>query len=150
MPRHKNPSYRLHKATGQAVVTLDGRDVYLGRHGTPGSKAEYDRIIAEWLAGGRGRPGHAPGDLTVSELILAYLRFADGYYRDPDGAPTCEPDCVRDAMKPLRRLYGHTEAARFGPLALKAVRQTLVDGKLCRTTINARVGRIKRMFRWCG
>ena len=32
MPRLKNkvPSYRLHKATGQAVVTLNGRDIYLG------------------------------------------------------------------------------------------------------------------------
>ena len=30
----KVPSYRLHKPTGQAVVRLDGRDVYLGKHGT--------------------------------------------------------------------------------------------------------------------
>ena len=45
VPRHKNPTYRLHKATGQAVVTLGGRDIYLGRHGTPESQAEYDRIL---------------------------------------------------------------------------------------------------------
>ena len=34
MPKLKNkvPSYRLHKATGQAVVTLNGRDIYLGAH----------------------------------------------------------------------------------------------------------------------
>ena len=36
------PSYRLHKPSGQAVVTLDGRDFYLGAYGTPASKAEYD------------------------------------------------------------------------------------------------------------
>ncbi len=28
------PSYRLHKATGQAVVTLSGRFIYLGPHAT--------------------------------------------------------------------------------------------------------------------
>ena len=39
------PTYRLHKASGRAVVTLPvaglsrGRDVFLGRHGTPGPDA---------------------------------------------------------------------------------------------------------------
>jgi hypothetical protein len=28
------PSYRKHKATGQAVVTLSGQDVYLGQFNT--------------------------------------------------------------------------------------------------------------------
>ncbi len=30
----KLPKYRLHKRTGLAVVTLSGRDVYLGKHET--------------------------------------------------------------------------------------------------------------------
>jgi len=44
------PSYRLHKARGLAVVTLNGRDVYLGPYGSVESKAAYDRTVAEWLA----------------------------------------------------------------------------------------------------
>ena len=28
------PSYRHHKPTGQAVVTLNGRDIYLGKYHT--------------------------------------------------------------------------------------------------------------------
>ena len=58
MPRltTKLPSYRHHKSDGRAVVTLDGRDVYLGKYGTPESRAEYDRVVAEWLAAGRSRP----------------------------------------------------------------------------------------------
>src|SRR5262249_23440196 len=47
------PSYRLHKPTGLAVVSIGGRDVYLGKHESSESRAEYDRIIAEWLATGR-------------------------------------------------------------------------------------------------
>jgi len=41
------PSYRLHRPSGQAVVTLDGRDHYLGKHGSRGSRAEYDRLVSE-------------------------------------------------------------------------------------------------------
>lgn len=51
-PQRRIPSYRLHKPTGQAVVTLDGRDVYLGRHGTPKSREAFDRLTAQWLANG--------------------------------------------------------------------------------------------------
>ena len=43
------PSYRRHRASGQAVVTLNGVDHYLGPYGTEASKAEYDRVTSEWL-----------------------------------------------------------------------------------------------------
>ncbi len=57
MPRFtRTPSYRLHKPTGQAAVTLNGRAHYLGRHGSPASRERYDALIAEWLAGGRKLP----------------------------------------------------------------------------------------------
>src|SRR4051794_36589555 len=117
----RTPSYRLHRPTGQAVVTLNGRDLYLGKHGTPASRAEYDRVIAEWLANGR-RAATAASDLAVNELILAYLRFADSYYRK-NARPTKEPANIRLAVRPLLNLYGHSAARDFGPLALKAVRQ---------------------------
>ena len=35
------PSYRLHRPTNKAVVTLNGRDFYLGPYGSPESRAEY-------------------------------------------------------------------------------------------------------------
>jgi hypothetical protein len=81
---YRTPSYRLHKPSGRAVVTIDGRDYYLGVHGSNESRAEYDRIIAEWLANGRRvskAPVQAASDLSVNELLLAYLEFAEGYYR---------------------------------------------------------------------
>jgi hypothetical protein len=44
MPRLSKslPSYRKHRASGQAVVNLNGRDYYLGPYGTKASKLEYD------------------------------------------------------------------------------------------------------------
>jgi hypothetical protein len=44
------PKYRRHKATGLGVVTPDGRDFYLGKHGTPQSLEAYHRRASEWLA----------------------------------------------------------------------------------------------------
>ena len=44
MPRTKKgslPSYRLHKPTGQAVVTLDGQDYDLGPFGSVSSRKKY-------------------------------------------------------------------------------------------------------------
>jgi hypothetical protein len=45
------PTYRLHKPSGQAVVTLDGRDHYLGTHASPESRAKYLRLIRAYLDG---------------------------------------------------------------------------------------------------
>jgi integrase len=184
MPRPVSvPSYRLHKQSGQAVVTLsDGlggrRDVLLGRYGTPESRAEYARVIAEWEAGGRrlparGAEGSAAADLTVNELLLHYWRWAGQHYRDAGGNQSRELENVRLAVRPLKALYGHIPARDFGPLALRAVRQALVEqpvtarvkvtepetGKarweekvlrhgLARRVVNARVNRIRRVFKW--
>jgi len=44
----KVPSYCLYKASGQAVVRINGNDQYLDRYGTDDNHAEYARLIAEW------------------------------------------------------------------------------------------------------
>jgi hypothetical protein len=51
MPRKTHhPAYRLHKARGCAVVTIAGKDHYLGTHDTPESWEKYHRLVAEWQA----------------------------------------------------------------------------------------------------
>ena len=42
------PSYRHHKPSGSAVVTINCRDYYLGKHGTKASKTEYKRLISQY------------------------------------------------------------------------------------------------------
>lgn len=80
------PRYQRHKASGQAVVTLSGRDFYLGPHGTRTSRAEYDKLIGQWLAAGRSLPGpDSHAELAIADLCRAYARWAKGYYRSPDG-----------------------------------------------------------------
>jgi hypothetical protein len=55
MPRlvAATPKYRHHKASGQAIVTIAGKDHYLGPWKSKASKIEDDRLIGEWLAAGR-------------------------------------------------------------------------------------------------
>ena len=144
------PSYRHHKPSGQAVVTLSGRDHYLGNHGSPESRREYERLLAEWLTNHR-RPPEEPAscspDLTMSELLLAYWDHVQSYYVK-DGKPTSEPDTIRQALRPVRELYGDTQAGDFGPLALKAVRRAMIDRNWCRSYINKQVNRVRKMFAW--
>jgi hypothetical protein len=141
----RTPAYRHHKPTNQAVVTLSGRDFYLGRYGSPQSKAEYDRLIAEWLANGR-QLGNA-AETSINELMVGYVKFADSYYVK-DGEPTSDTNLVRLSLKVLKRLYGHTPAREFGPLALKAVRQSYIEAGLCRSEVNRRTRHIVRFLRW--
>ena len=49
-PAVRVPQYRLHKPSRQAVVTLGGKDHYLGPYDSAKSKAEYQRLLGEWLA----------------------------------------------------------------------------------------------------
>ena len=145
------PSYRHHKPSGLAVVSIGGRDIYLGKHDTAESRAEYDRLIAEWLANEGIVPRRVSGngsDILVNELLLAYLGHADTYYVK-NGKPTSEPGNIRLAIRPLRKLYGHTLAGEFGPLQLEAVRQAIIGtGILCRSEVNRRVRLIVQAFKW--
>jgi hypothetical protein len=83
MPRSAGFStskYREQKGTGQAVVTIAGRDRYLGPWRTGGILVEYDRLVGEWLAAGWPTSVTTADDLTVTELCRAYKRHAEDYY----------------------------------------------------------------------
>ncbi len=135
-PRKLIPAYTKHRASGQAVVCIGGKDYYLGPHGTKASKLEYDRLILEWVSAGRPANFGAPESvLLISQLLVAYLRYAKAYY---GGGLRGEYANILNALKPLKELFCRTNAAVFGPLQLKAILEQLIGQKLCRTTINSR------------
>lgn len=156
--KQRVPAYGCHKATGQAIVRLSGRDNYLGKYGSAESHDKYQRLIAEWRLQqvereGQRRDATLGGSavlrtIPVEELIFRYWQFAKTYYVK-DGRPSKELLCMKDALRPLRKLYGSLNGIEFGPLALKALRQWMVDSDLSRGVVNARVNRIKRFFKWC-
>jgi integrase len=150
--RNRVPSYRLHKQSGQAVVTLsDGlgrrHDVLLGEYDTAASRTEYARVVAEWEIAGRGLPPEKTGIPSVNEVILRYYQFAEGYYQK-NGKPTSQVERVRRSLKFVKDLYGLRLATEFGPLGLKAVRAKMVEAGWVRRHINHCIGCIKRCFKW--
>ena len=158
MPRQPGtvPKYCRHKASGRAVVRINGHDHYLGSYGSPESHERYARLITEWRTSQKQRASDFTGSiaaarwdkLTVNELILRYLRFAQTYYVK-DGEPTQEFEDMKYSLRALRLLYGRTLVPEIGPLALKAVRQYMIDvDDLSRGVVNQRTNRIKRVFKW--
>ena len=140
-----SPKYRKHKKSEQAVITISGRDYYLGPHGTKTSYAEYDRLILEWRANGREiQPDES---VTVNEVLAAFLKFAKQHYRK-NGRQTGSIERVKQVIKKLKAMYGDSAADEFGPRKLKAFRQSLIRDDCSRAYINDLVALAKRIFRW--
>ncbi len=141
----RTPKYRKQKrpnCADQAFVSINGRRHYLGVYSSQESKQGYHRLIAEWIANG-GRPPIKPDDnLTVVHLVAGYWRWATSYHKPR------HLQKIKHALRPLKRLYGSACVTEFGPLALKAVRQTFVDSGLARSTVNERTNDIRRVFKW--
>jgi len=148
----RTPNLRLHKPSGLAVVRLNGRDIYLGPYDTPESCSKYDQVIAEWLANGRRLRAdtsaqRTPDGLSMCGLMVMFIEHAKSYYVK-NGRQTGEAANIRDSLRPVANLYSTTPVAAFGPRALRTVREAMIDAGLARTCVNARVNRIRRMFKW--
>lgn len=141
------PKYRLHRASGQAIVSLSGKDWYLGPYGTKASHREYDRVIAEWLARDRQGIASSNAGLTLVEVCVAYKRFAEGYYHK-NGVITNEVTQIVAALQVAHRFYGREAAESFGPLKLEALQQAMIARDWSRNHINKQIGRIVRAFSW--
>ena len=146
MSKHKGrqPAYQHHKASGQARVRINGRDHYLGPHGSPESRERYQDLVAEWRIRTCDSDQYT---LKIDDLALLYLEYAKQYYRKA-GRETSEVHCTRSALRHLVAIAGPSRARDFGPKLLKAVRERMVTTGDCRGTINKNVGRIRRIFKW--
>lgn len=77
------------------------------------------------------------------ELVSAYLEHCRTYYGE---GPRTTTAAVELAVKPLLELFGDVEGLDLSQL--KKVRQALLYGDLARSTINARIDKIVRLYRW--
>lgn len=149
--RNPIPTY-LGTTDGRAfcwVYTPSGKRKFvgLGQHGSPESYAEYQRVLSQ-IAAGRITDTAGPHDLLVKELAVRFLKHAIAYYRDSEGKPTSETNCFRAAIRVLVAICGEESAVEFGPLALKSVRQAMINAGWARTTVNSQVRRIRQVWRW--
>lgn len=142
------PAYCHHRATGQAVVRIDGHDHYLGSHNSPESRQRYAALIAGMGSGDLTPPATSPSlPLTVAVLAARYDSHARTYYQKA-GKTTRQYERVRRSMALVVEACAALPAADFGPLALSGVRERMVGLGWSRKHVNSCVGCIKRAWRW--
>jgi len=137
---------RCHKRPygDQAYVVLSGEQVNCGKWKSKKAKAEYERLIAEWV--GRGRKPKPPAaDATIMECCDAFTYHCKDYFRDSPKSY----ERILLALSPLLKLYGRMIAADFSAVHLRVIRETMINDSLSVTTINTRINVIRRMLRHC-
>jgi integrase len=148
----KQPSYRLHRASGRAVTTIDGKDHYLGAYESAASRSAYDRLMAEWYARGRQGPSAAGETCTIAQLAAGYLEAHKAAWKGGKCGYT------HNAMGWLVKHYGPTKATEFSSFQLKAIRKLMCAAKskgkgrqnlpISRNYINGMICRIQSIFSW--
>lgn len=89
----------------------------------------------------------APSSLTVESVAALYLAHAQHRYNGRWG--TKEHAVIRNALAPLRAMYGDLHPSQLTSLHLRAVRQYFIDErKNCRSTVQAKMERIVKAWGW--
>lgn len=172
--RYQPPKYRLHKGSGQAIASLEGQRVYLGKYGSAESQRRYQQLLEEWHR--RRCQQHPPETLpptavaeslaevvtpqklrakrrggvriTIDELIFVYRRHARTYYVK-NGRITREAEMIVEVTHCLGRKHGDDYIEEFGPVELDNLRDELITDKdWSRKYINKQVTRLVAMFKW--
>ncbi len=140
------PQVRLHKPSGNGRVHVGGRDVYVGRFGSPEAQARYLELMVEHgylpapAANAAAEPvvteppavapvslpaggEDVPAGLTLGELCRMYLVHLDE--SRPGGKRATHRDRVVAAVRAMRPL-ATMPAAKFGTRAFLEVRERLI------------------------
>ena len=151
MPRLKNKDPKYCKLKKYAVVYYHGKTIYLGDYDSPESYVAFARFKSEIRGNHVLHQSEGEADVTVRELVAAFLDHAAATLEDPNY--THYRVLMRDFVL---KFYGDdTPVNAFTPRCLKLIRTELVqarrkDGKprFCRRSINDYVRRIVTMFGW--
>jgi integrase len=135
------PQVRLHKRSGNGRVTVGGREVYVGRYGSPEARERYLELMVEHgylpaTAIPAAKPAEpeplplpagnedVPAGLTLGELCQMYLVHLEPLR--PKGKPCSGWNRALAAVRAMRPL-ATMPAAKFGTRAFLDVRQRLVE-----------------------
>lgn len=166
-PKASAPALRYH-LSGQSVVTIDGRDYYLGKHGSPESLARYAVLIRIYQEGGlslpkafevrsldayvqplldatKAMPGHQEDEpLRVEHLVAAFRAFIAKRYANS------AQELHRYGMicDDLQKYAGSMLVDKFGPKLLQEFRQRWIDAGKARVYCNRLTNYTIRAFRW--
>lgn len=150
---NRPPKCRKHP-NGQAFVQhrsiqTPSHRLYLGKYDSAESWRRYHQFCASLESGGSERVDLRPGlDKTIDELALGYLDFAKRYH-SRDGKPTKEFASTVSAIGQLCEMFGEKEGRTFTASQMVRLQDQLIENGYARKSINQRIGRIRRFFRWC-
>jgi len=147
MPKLQNRPPKYCKMNKYAVVYVNSKPRYLGLYGSPESKIEYSRFVAELQANPHSIffPPAERKHVTVRELTAAFL--------DQAAASTDQTEyghCRIIVLDFLDKLYGNDfPVDDFKPRCLKLVRGQMVQSRrFCRRLVNNYTRRIVSIFAW--
>lgn len=138
------PKYRRN-GDGRAFVQYRNKRTYLGTHGTPESERRYRAFVAALFRD--PVPVADVSLVTVAQVVEQYLRHAEIYY-STDGRPSQEFTNVKNSVVDFLTLFNSELVSGLGPKHLLQLQKELVKAGYARTSINSRVGRVKRFLRW--
>jgi len=142
----KVPKYRRHTTRNLGFVEVNKKRKYFpGQFNSSESLTAYADFIKTIKPDGAGTP--EPEKVSVLFLVLRYLDWAKTRYLK-NGRSTGTYEELRLSSKQLVELYSNIPVTKFGPLALKRVREKLLESNICRHSINKRIGGIRRIFKW--
>lgn len=144
---------RPHKS-GLARIKINGKQIYLGKHGSKESRQKYAAIIAEYV-GKEDTPAQR-GKATIKQLVAHFLR-------ENQAMPEKELWHFERVSKALLRRFGALPASMFGTVELGKLRSDFISGdwltddekKHPKATagwsarmVNRGVNRIRTIIRW--
>jgi integrase len=114
-------------------------------HSKKVSRSTAIRQFRNWIIQ-RGKPTRAKN--KIKALVDSYNEHAERYYRHEDGTQTGEHENIRYALKPWCRMFGEMDVADIRPRHAKEYIEAQIEEGIARSTINKRLGIIKRMLEW--
>jgi integrase len=168
-PKAQTPALTYH-ISGHSVVRIDGRDFYLGTHGSAESLARYAFLIAEYQRNGLSLPdsfdirpinalvaslaGGSPIDpisthqadepILVKHVTAAYREYVAVRHKN-------SPSETSRSLQICRILDSECpdlEADKFGPRALLKLRSKWVSDGKSRQYCNRTTNSVFRLFKW--
>lgn len=142
----KVPKYRKHSSRNFGFVEWNrGRHRLPGEYNSRESRQAYNEFLAKFVYGAeRATTKNEGPSVWLNDVIVRYLEFARKRHPGTNG----EYDVIRASVAELDNLFPGLLAKEFGPRRLKEYQKHLDSPKISRGYINARISRVRRMFKW--
>ncbi len=142
------PSLREHKATGRAVVRLNGTDHYLQdwKKCKRENQRDYKKLIIEYLNTGhtaKTRPKVSESDITVAEFCILHRDYVNVEF----ASKPSELSDIKLMMRRFRKMFASRLLSSINEIDIQRFHHAMVKEGLTRGYIKEIMRRFLRMWR---